>query len=80
MELSELTGKVYYEVRFEDVADWWVLGARCGSCGYEAPIDRDRLQRRSGEAYLRFAAKYIRCTACNNRHHNRIYVAGKLPR
>lgn len=74
MELSALTGKVYYEVRFEDIPSYVPLAARCGCCGHEAPVDREHLQKRSQEAYLRFAARFVRCTKCSNIYHNRIFA------
>ncbi|PWJ93503.1 hypothetical protein C8D77_101182 [Mesorhizobium loti] len=81
MELTEIViDKPYYAIRFEDIAEWWILGVRCGLCRHEAPVDRDRLKKRSGEQYLRFATKFCRCTQCGNMDHHRVYVAGKLPR
>lgn len=75
MELTELvTDKSYWEIRFEDIPPTTALGARCGCCGHEAPVDYARLKKRSGEAYLRFAVRYVRCTKCTNRDHNRIFI------
>ncbi|QKC99148.1 hypothetical protein [Mesorhizobium sp. NZP2298] len=79
MELTELvTDKSYWEIRFEDIPPTTQLGARCGCCGHEAPVDYARLKTRSQEAYLRFAARYVRCTKCRNLYHNRIFVFAKV--
>ncbi|WAX93211.1 hypothetical protein N7E70_016050 [Aminobacter sp. NyZ550] len=57
MECSALVGKAYYEIKLDDIAEWWVLGGRGACCSH-----------------------FLRCTRCGNKHHNRIYIAGKLPR
>lgn len=81
MELTEVVGgKAYWDITFDDIAEWWVLGVRCGCCGHQGMVDRDWLKRRSGAKFVRFAMKFTRCTRCGNRHHNSVYVAGKLPR
>lgn len=81
MELTEIvTDKFYWEIRFEDIPQHVALGIRCGCCRHEAPTDRERLRKRSGEAYVRFSTKFTRCTNCGNRHHNRVYVVGELQR
>lgn len=81
MELTEIVyNKSYWEIRFEDIPELWILGVRCGCCGHEGPTDRDKLRRNSGEAYIRFSTRITKCTKCGNRDLNRIYIAGKLRR
>jgi len=80
MECTALVGKAYYEIKLDDIAEWWVLGGRCGCCGHKGPLDRNRLERRAQNRFLRFASRFIYCTRCGNRHLNSFYIAGKLSR
>jgi len=82
MEVTALvTGKSYWQIEFGDIPEWWILGVRCACCGHEAPVDRDRLKRRSGQTYLRFATKSCRCKICETKSSlHRVFIAGKLPR
>lgn len=81
MLLTEVVyGKAYWEIRFEDIPEWWVLGVKCGCCFHKARIDRDRLQRRCKGGFVRFGTKYCRCTKCGNTELHELYVAGKIAR
>ncbi|WP_395451221.1 hypothetical protein ACHMW7_16345 [Aminobacter sp. UC22_36] len=80
MEVTALVGKAYYEITLDDIAEWWILGGRCACCGHQGPFNRDRLNRRAQNRLLRFASRFLICTRCRNKHHNRIFIAGKLPR
>lgn len=81
MEVSAVVGnKAYWEVTFEDIAEWWILGVRCGCCSHKGPIDRAKLERRCQQRFLRFATRFTVCKKCGNRELNSIYIAGKLPR
>lgn len=81
MDITDVvTHKPYYAITFQDIAEWWVLGAKCGCCGHSGPINRRALERRSGGGNVGAAAKFIRCTKCGNRFHNIVNIAGKQPR
>ena len=80
MTCSALVGKAYYEIRLDDIAEWWILGGHCGCCGHKGRFDRAKLERRAQIRFLRFASQFLLCTKCGNKHHNAIYIAGKLPR
>lgn len=58
--------------------EWEVLGARCGSCGHTAWLDRNKVVRRFGNQYLRSLGSKLVCR-CGNRKGNTVLV-GSLGR
>lgn len=74
-------GKAYFDIRFSDVPDWYVMGGACMACTHKGPCDRWKVERRWGkDTKLRDVDRKLKCTGCGNRHHNRFVIVGKMGR
>lgn len=73
-----VTGKMYFQIRFEDVPREYILGGRCMSCSHRGPVDRELIETRHGSVCdLQWIGhRYLRCLACGNRADNRFTVIG----
>lgn len=60
------------------MAEWDVLGAKCGRCDRVSWLDHRALAREIGNQYLMHLKSRLRCS-CGNKNGNKILV-GKLPR
>lgn len=73
-----VTGKFYFQIRFEDVPPQYILGGRCFCCRHRGPVDRHRIERKHGKVTdLQWIARhYLRCMVCGNRYENAFTVVG----
>ncbi|MBD9621904.1 hypothetical protein IB279_02990 [Ensifer sp. ENS06] len=58
-------------IRFRDLAEWEIIGARCGKCGYSNWLDRWKLANKYGaDAPIADLRPHLRCGKCGNRDGN----------
>ena len=82
MDPASVTGvNVYvncrqHSVAFQDIPEWYALGARCFRCKHAGYLDRWELARRYGRdrMIITLEAK-LRCTRCENRDANDFVLA-----
>lgn len=82
MDPTTLTGvNVYvnsrqHSVAFQDIPQWYELGARCFRCKHAGYLDRRELARRYGRARMIITLEpKLRCTQCGNREANDFVLA-----
>ena len=82
MDPTTLTGvNVYvnsrqHSVAFQDIPQWYELGARCFRWKHAGSLDRRELARRYGRARMIISLEpKLRCTQCGNREANDFVLA-----
>ena len=71
------TGKFYFQIRFEDAPQQYILGGRCFCCNHRGPVDRKRIEKRWGAAtQMRWVDRYLHCLVCDNKIENMFTVVG----
>lgn len=66
----------YHTIR--GMADWEVLGCKCGACGHIGWLNKETVMRAFGDQYLMNLRNRLRCE-CGNKVGN-IVLIGRLPR
>jgi len=71
-------GKMYFEIRFADIAPEFILGGTCFVCCRRGPVDRLLIERRHGiNSQLRHVDDHLRCRGCGNKTANTFCVVGR---
>jgi bacterioferritin-associated ferredoxin len=69
-----------YGSTLDQLAEWYVLVAKCGTCRHQAVLDRRRIAEACGhDAPLNAIARTLKCSRCGNRAGNDLLL-GRLPR
>lgn len=74
-------GKMYFQIRFEDVPEDYILGGCCLVCAHRGPVNRYAIEKRfRRDARLCMVDDKLKCLACGNKVSNSFTVFGKCLR
>ncbi|MCG8273127.1 hypothetical protein MIC97_16635 [Aquamicrobium sp. NLF2-7] len=75
---SAVPGKMYFEIRCNDIPPGYILGGRCIMCSRMGPVDRHLIEERHGPyTMLRHVDKKLRCRRCGNGTANQFVIYGR---